>query len=239
MTTDALTRLGANPVVHQPDGEDKPSQNMVALALANNASPETINKLMDLQERFDAMQAKKAFVAAMAGFKKDAPSVIGKDKRADFGAGKAKYGYATTGAIIMAITPALSKHGLHLSWETQQAAASVTVTCHVTHEKGHRESATLTGPKDESGGKNPIQTIGSSVHYLQRYTMVSVLGLATADMDDPDKGGAPRPRVAMPTAAPQDAPQGASEPSGDAEPPREPQDGQQVVVGTLSEIKTA
>ena len=167
------------------------------MAIERGMDPATISKLMDLQERWEANQAKKAYVEAMAGFKRECPAVIGKDRRADFGAGKAKYSYATTGAIVTAITPALSKYGLSLSWETQQKDRQVTVTCHVTHSAGHRESATLTGPHDESGGKNPIQTLGSSVHYLQRYTMVSVLGMATADMDDADD--AP-PAVTMPTA---------------------------------------
>lgn len=171
----------------------------LAIAINKGLDPVTIGKLMDLQERWDANQARKAFVQAMAQFKREAPPVIGKDKRADFGAGKAKYTYATTGAIVTAITPALSKNGLHLSWETEQEGNMITVTCHITHDGGHRESATLTGPKDESGGKNPIQTVGSSVHYLQRYTMVSVLGLATADMDDADDTPQ-RPPVTMPTA---------------------------------------
>mgnify|MGYP006921365784 CR=1 FL=1 len=176
----------------------------LALAIEKGMDPVTLGKLMDLQDRWDATQARKAYVEALAGFKRECPAVIGKDKRADFGAGKAKYSYATTGAIVTAITPAMSKFGLSLSWETKQEPRLVTVTCHVTHSAGHRESATLTGPHDESGGKNPIQTLGSSVHYLQRYTMVSVLGLATADMDDPD-AAPPRPPVSMPTAKP-DAP---------------------------------
>ena len=162
------------------------TRSTLELAIEKGMDTDTISKMMDLQERWEAGQARKLFVAAMSAFKKECPAVIGKDKKADFGAGKAKYSYATTGAIVTAITPALSKFGLHLSWETKQESGLVTVSCHITHEGGHRESATLTGPKDESGGKNPIQTLGSSVHYLQRYTMVSVLGLATADMDDAD-----------------------------------------------------
>jgi hypothetical protein len=162
-------------------------------AIEKGLDPATIGKLMDLQERWEAGQARKLFVQAMAGFKRECPAVIGKDKKADFGTGKAKYTYATTGAIVTAITPALSKYGLSLSWETKQETGIVTVTCHVTHQGGHRESAILTGPHDDSGGKNKIQMLGSSVHYLQRYTLVSVLGLATADMDDPDSGDAREP----------------------------------------------
>jgi hypothetical protein len=171
----------------------------LAIAIEKGVDPVTLGRLMDLQERWDATQARKAFVEAMAGFKRECPAVIGKDRAADFGPGKAKYKYATTGAIVTAITPALSKFGLSISWESAQKDRTVTVTCHVTHAAGHRESATLTGPHDESGGKNPIQTLGSSVHYLQRYTLVSVLGLATADMDDADDTP-PREPVKMPVA---------------------------------------
>jgi hypothetical protein len=180
------------------------------LAIEKGLDPATIGKMMDLQERWEAGRARKEYVEAMAGFKRECPAVIGKDRRADFGAGKAKYSYATTGAIVTAITPALSKFGLSLSWETSQKERQVTVTCHVTHSGGHRESAALTGPHDESGGKNPIQTLGSSVHYLQRYTMVSVLGLATADMDDPD-ANPQRPPVGMPVETPASAPAPSSE----------------------------
>ena len=169
------------------------TRSTLELAIEKGLDPVTIGKLMDLQERWEAGKARKAYVEAMAGFKRECPTVIGKDKKADFGTGKAKYSYATTAAIVTAITPALSKHGLHLAWESSQKDRTCTVTCHITHEGGHRESATLTGPLDESGGKNPIQMLGSSVHYLQRYTLVSVLGLATADMDDIDDNGGPEP----------------------------------------------
>lgn len=207
--TEALQKRQAEAVVA---AEKNPSE-MMALALEHNADPVVLSKLMDLQERWEANQARKAFTDAMSNFKRECPAVIGKDRGADFGAGKAKYTYATTGAIVTAITPALSRNGLSLSWETEQGEKTISVTCHVTHAAGHRESAKLTGPKDESGGKNPIQQIGSSVHYLQRYTMVSVLGLATADMDDPDD--APRAPVSEPRAK---TPSTTPEPQSDTGP---------------------
>lgn len=177
-----------------------PPQSTLALAIEKGMDTETISKLMDLQERWEANQARKAYTEAMAGFKRECPAVIGKDRKADFGAGKAKYSYATTGAIVQAITPALSKYGLSLSWETEQSEKHVRVTCRVMHEGGHSESAVLNGPHDESGGKNAIQQLGSAVHYLQRYTMVSVLGLATADMDDPDQQPTAREPIREPQA---------------------------------------
>jgi hypothetical protein len=42
----------------------------------------------------------------------------------------------------------------------------------------------LTSGPDTSGSKNPIQALGSAVSYLQRYTLLSLAGLATEDQDD-------------------------------------------------------
>jgi len=36
---------------------------------------------------------------------------------------------------------------------------------------------------DTSGSKNSIQAVGSTVSYLQRYTLYSILGLASKDAD--------------------------------------------------------
>ena len=42
----------------------------------------------------------------------------------------------------------------------------------------------MTASPDDSGGKNAIQSIGSTVSYLQRYTILALAGLATREMDD-------------------------------------------------------
>jgi hypothetical protein len=78
----------------------------------------------------------------------------------------------------------LGRHGLTYSWVTEQTNGAVTVHCDLMHVRGHRERVTLTGPRDESGNKNSIQSIGSACTYLQRYTLVSALGLATGGDDD-------------------------------------------------------
>lgn len=187
--------------------DDNPNS-MIALALKNNADPEVLKKLMDLQERWEANEARKEYMNAMAGFKRKAPSVLGKDKKVDFTSAKGRthYNYAGLGGIVSKITTILSEFGLNASWETKQEKDQVSVTCHITHSMGHRESTTLSGPMDDTGNKNRIQMIGSSVTYLQRYTLMSALGLATAEQDD-DNGGLREP-IKMPTArTPQPEPQ--------------------------------
>ena len=61
------------------------------------------------------------------------------------------------------------------------------VTCKITHVKGHSEETTLSAPSDTSGSKNAIQAIGSTITYLERYTLLALTGLATSEMDDDGK----------------------------------------------------
>lgn len=58
------------------------------------------------------------------------------------------------------------------------------VTCVVTHREGHSERTTMTGPEDYSGFKTLIQSRGSSVSYLERYTLKGAFGLTSADSDN-------------------------------------------------------
>ena len=179
-------------------------QALLEIALNNQATPEVLGRLMDLQERYEANEARKAYTAAMAAFKCEVPSVIPKDSLVDYatGKGRTRYTHATLGRISEKVTAILSRHGLSVSWETHQAQNAVSVTCHVTHAMGHRESTTLSGPPDDSGSKNRIQQIGSSVTYLQRYTMLAALGLATADQDDADLPAAKDKAQASPIKTP-------------------------------------
>lgn len=170
---------------------ESPNQ-LIALALERQADPITLSKLMDLQERWESGKARKAFVAAMTAFKQEAPAVLRKGDTVDFTTvkGRTHYNYAKLGSIVQEITAILGKNELSASWNTCQDGNNVTVTCHVIHVAGHRESVTLTGPIDESGNKNRIQAVGSTVTYLQRYTLLAALGLATGE-DDDGRGGRP------------------------------------------------
>lgn len=159
---------------------------MMVLAIQNNVDPEVLKKLMDLQREWEAMAAKKAYVKALTEFKRECPAVLNKDATVNFESrgGRTNYKHATLGGIVHAITPMLSANGLSVSFETEQNQDRVSVTCHITHELGHRESTKLAGPNDTSGNKNAIQAVGSAVTYLQRYTLLAALGLATAEQDD-------------------------------------------------------
>jgi hypothetical protein len=59
---------------------------------------------------------------------------------------------------------------------------------------GHSTKVTMTAGKDDSGKKNLIQQVASTVTYLERYTLLAITGLAAQDQDDDGKG-AGKPEV--------------------------------------------
>lgn len=157
---------------------------LIRTAVAGGANLEQLKGLLDLQERFEAMEAKKAYHVAMAGFKSNPPK-IGKDKKVSYL--QVKYNHASLANVVEKISTELSNHGLSASWSTKQNGV-IMVTCKITHVKGHSEETTLSAPSDTSGSKNAIQAIGSTITYLERYTLLALTGLATSDMDDDGKG---------------------------------------------------
>ena len=157
---------------------------LISEALKNNANLEQLEKLLALRERWEAGEARKAYHVAMADFKANPPK-IEKDKKVSFGtsSGKTSYNHASLANVTDKINKELSKYGLSASWKTQQNG-TISVTCKITHVKGHSEETTLSASADTSGSKNSIQAIGSTITYLERYTLLALTGLATYDMDD-------------------------------------------------------
>lgn len=163
---------------------------LISQALLGSADLEKVEKLLTIQERWEANEAKKAFVVAMAAFKADPPK-IEKTKQVSFGSGSGatSYKHALLADAAEKINRALSQHGLSAAWSTKQDGEAITVTCSITHSMGHSESTSLSAAPDKSGAKNAIQAIGSTVSYLERYTLFALTGLASHDMDDDgDKG---------------------------------------------------
>lgn len=156
---------------------------MIRMAVSGGANLEQLEKLLALQERHEANEAKKAFHQAMSDFKANPPQII-KDKAVSFGQGKANYKHATLAQVCEKINSSLSKYGLSSAWLTRQDNGQISVTCKITHQMGHSEETTITAPADSSGSKNPIQAIGSTITYLQRYSLLALTGLATEDQDD-------------------------------------------------------
>ncbi len=162
---------------------------MLDRAVAANASVETMTQLMALQERWEKNQARRAFDEAMAAAKAEIP-VIAKNRHVGFaskkaGAAKTDYYHEDLAEIARTVDPILGVHGLSYRFRTSSAVNEpVTVTCILSHRAGHSEENTLSAGRDESGNKNSIHAVGSTITYLQRYSLKAALGLAASRDDD-------------------------------------------------------
>lgn len=152
--------------------------------LKQNPSPETLQQLLAVQREYEANEARKAYSMAIVGLKRDLPTVIARDKTVAFGT--TKYTHTSLGAVMEAITGPLTQHGFSLTWKPSTGAEGVTVTCRLTHSDGHFEEATISAPVDTAGSKSKMQGVASTITLLQRYSALSLLGIATADMKDPE-----------------------------------------------------
>jgi ERF superfamily len=155
---------------------------MLNRAMMSGAAPEILERLLALQERWEHNQASKAFDEAIAAARAEIPP-IKRNKTVSYGAGKAAYNHEDLAEIERTILPILSKYGISYRFRTKVADKQIIVTC-ILSKGGYREENSLPGPADTSGSKNPIQQIGSTVTYLERYALKAALGLSATDDDD-------------------------------------------------------
>ena len=174
---------------------DAPAAGPMSSALAFLRAGGTVAEMRDvlaLQREWEAGEAKKAYVAAMADFKKNPPQIL-KDKRVFFqgknGGATTDYWHATLGNVAEAIIEGLARVGVSHSWKPERIGDRMQVTCTLTHAQGHSESISLDGPLDGSGNKNAIQQMSSTTTYLSRYTLLMITGLAVKDEVMPDDDG--------------------------------------------------
>jgi hypothetical protein len=185
-------------IIREPEHPGVPERMhpLVQAAMSTGTlEPATLRELLAVQREYEAGEARKNFTRALTALKRDLPVVLSHDKLVDF-TGKTgirtKYTHTSLAAALDAITPALTAHGFSLAWEPRRLErGDVEVTARLTHAEGHSESCTLSAPVDTSGSKSPAQGVASTVTLLSRYTALSLLGIATADQQEPGPTDAP------------------------------------------------
>lgn len=167
---------------------------IIEMALSRGADEkalERLEKVLEIKERYDALEAKKAYYVAIAKFKAKPPK-IWRDMQVKYevvGGKPTMWSHADLATAAEAINKSLGKHGLNSTWRTLPLENNKTrVTCIIAHEFGHSEETYLEAGPDKTGSKNDIQAIGSTIFYLERYTLFALTGLAPARMDDDGQG---------------------------------------------------
>jgi hypothetical protein len=154
----------------------------IMAAMANpDVDADKLGKLLDVQERWEANGAKKAYTSALVSFQTRAPVI----KKGDTANGKP---YARMDRIWREVRPLLTDCGLAVSWQSADydtEKGSCTIDGLVMHADGHSEPIHYKGPAPEAiRGQNAAQVCGSAVTYCKRYALCNILGINVGDDDD-------------------------------------------------------
>ena len=164
--------------------------NVIARAAADpSVDIDKMERLLEMQERVIARDAKAAYFAALAEMQPNLPVIEEhggiKDRN-----GKVQSTYALWEDVNEAIRPILVQYGFALSFKVRRTEGEIITTGVLSHRGGHSEETELSLPTDTSGSKNAVQAVGSSTSYGKRYTAFALLNITSkGEDDDGDKGG--------------------------------------------------
>jgi hypothetical protein len=152
-------------------------------AITAGTSPETLEKLVALQERIMSHDARAQFVRALSQFQAQCPAIV-KRKTVKDRSGRLLYAYAPLEDIVATVRPLLADLGLSYSFDSDtDENGKITVTCTIRHEAGHEERTVVAIPNTQGHNTNAAQNAGIALTYGQRYAFCGALGITTADED--------------------------------------------------------
>lgn len=171
---------------HEGGGQVAPivSENAAVMAIIERAAlnPDVdaakMDQLFALQEKVLSRNARTEYFRALAMMAGAMPAI------AENGRGHNSTKYAKWEDIQAAITPVLGQYGFALSFRTKVEDKAIRITAILAHREGHTEENELLLPADNSGSKNAVQAVGSSITYGFRYTACALLNIQTGVTDD-------------------------------------------------------
>lgn len=144
--------------------------------------PANISRMIDLQERLLAKHAESEFTQAFAMMQPELPPIPA------LGTGHNNKAHFRKADANQLINPILAKYGFALSYVHTQQPGMVLTRAILRHKGGHSTFTEALLPPDASGSKNPVQAIGSTMSYGERYTMKAILNLTIVDDPTDDDG---------------------------------------------------
>lgn len=152
------------------------------VATSPDADINKLEKMLEMQERVLDRNAKQAFTADLAAMQLDLPRVI------EHGEGHNNAKFAKLEDINDVIRPVLHRYGFAVTFRIKHENNLIWVYTVLSHKQGHSEETSIPLALDQSGGKNAVQAVGSSISYGKRYGICAMLNISTGDDVD---GGLP------------------------------------------------
>lgn len=152
------------------------------LACDPNVPVEKLERLIAMQERIVAHNAKAEFDAAYAQMQGEIPIITERGEILVNGQLRSKY--AKLEDIIRIVRPIMQLHGFAVRHSHEFLDGKIKIVGILSHRSGHSERDEFITDSDTGAGRTAIQALGSARSYGQRYTLMSLLGIATSGVDD-------------------------------------------------------
>jgi hypothetical protein len=154
-------------------------------AVAKGVDTDQLEKLLALQERWEANEARKAFSTSMVDVHSEIPIIAKHLYNKHTGSN-----YADLGDVIAQTKRIYTAHGFSVVFHEGKADEPefVRILADVIHRSGHKEVYYYDAPmegKGLKGGSNMTATHGkaSSTSYARRYLMYMIFNIPTGDDD--------------------------------------------------------
>lgn len=170
-------------MLHSPADHTERVSRLIEVAIQNKLDPDALEKLVALQERAMAREAKAAFDQAKREFQAECP-VIGKNRGVDGGERGPKYRFADLEKITTTIRPLLERFGFSYDFTQKYDKEIIEVTCHLHHAGGHTQATPFSAPWATNAGMSAAQKSASATTFCQRYALRMALGLPVGEDDD-------------------------------------------------------
>lgn len=188
--TEVATKEESN-IVQHPASQEEAVMGMLQTALEKGVDADSLEKLLNMQERILDRQAEQAYSISMMNVQNTMPTI---EKNKDNSQTNSKY--ANLEIIIKTITPIYTAEGISLSFGTEQSPFEqcVRVTCDVMHREGHSKHYFYDSPFDMYGikgnqNKTAAHGSASAISYGRRYLTAMIFNLNTGDDDDGQQAG--------------------------------------------------
>jgi ERF superfamily len=156
---------------------------LLARAVERGLAPEQLEKLVALQERYEATQAAARWAEAVTAFRSECPTVF-KGRQVKNKDGTARFSFAEYADIKRVTRPIEAKYGIVTTFSFDHSQPGrLLVTCRVrvgTHHEDYLSSIALPNVP----GANVAQDSGAAMAYAKRYAYVAAHDIVITGEDD-------------------------------------------------------
>lgn len=163
-----------------------PSHNPLAMLqqlIERGADPESLGKMMDLAERFEAREAKRKWTEAVKGFKSEI-GAIAKRNPVHTKAGALMYHFASYADVKTETFELERKYGIVTSYSFAQGQGDKIIGTLKISVGSHTEETTLPLPIPQGQNTNSTQNYGMAVQYGKRYLYCAAFDIVIRDDSD-------------------------------------------------------